>query len=49
MLTIDKMNKKHQCLVVRCGAQEMRKYKLKQEKLSQSFTTDINQVIEIKV
>ena len=49
MLAIDKMNKKHQCLVVRCGAQEMRKYKLKQEKLSQSFTTDINQVIEIKV
>lgn len=49
MTAIDKMNNKYHCTMVRSGSQDKKKYKLKQEKLSGAFTTDINQVIEIKV
>lgn len=49
MEAMDKMNNKYHCMAIRTGSQDKKKYKLKQEKLSGAFTTDINQVIEIKV
>ncbi|MFV0391615.1 MAG: Y-family DNA polymerase [Paludibacteraceae bacterium] len=49
MAVMDSMNKKYHGMVIRTGSQDQKKYKLKQEKLSKAFTTDINQVIEIRV
>lgn len=49
MNTMDKMNSKYHCMMVRTASQDKKKYKLKQEKLSNAFTTDINQGIIIQV
>lgn len=49
MNTMDKVNQKYHCMIVRTGSQDKKKYKLKQEKLSAAYTTDINQGIIIRV
>lgn len=48
MGVMDKVNSKYHGMIVRTASQDKKKYKLKQEKLSNAFTTDINQGIIIQ-
>ncbi|MGC3977603.1 MAG: DUF4113 domain-containing protein [Paludibacteraceae bacterium] len=49
MYTMDSVNQKYHCMMVSTASQDKKKYKLKQEKLSNAYTTDINQGIIIQV
>ncbi len=49
MEAIDTLNSKHGKRLVRLGNQDASIHKMRQERLSKAYTTDINQVIEVKV
>mgnify|MGYP000992181233 CR=1 FL=1 len=49
MQVIDKLNMKYGQQLIRLGSQDRKTHKMRQEKLSQAFTTDINEVIEVKI
>lgn len=49
MEVMDKVNQKYHCSLVRSASQDKKNYKLKQEKLSNAYTSDINQIIDIVV
>lgn len=49
MEAIDTLNNKHGKRLVRLGNQDARIHKMRQERLSKAYTTDITQIIEVKV
>lgn len=49
MAAIDKLNKKYDKQLVRLGNQDQKVHKMRQEHLSRSYTTDINQLLEVKL
>lgn len=49
MLAVDRINGKYGQQLVRLGSQDKRVNKMRQEKLSQAFTTDINEIIEVRI
>ncbi|WP_019540551.1 Y-family DNA polymerase [Proteiniphilum acetatigenes] len=48
MQSIDKLNKKYGQQLIRLGSQDKKVHKMKQERLSRAFTTNINEIIEVK-
>ena len=49
MSTIDKMNKKYKDYKIKLGNQDLeRTWKMRQERLSPRYTTNINEIIKIK-
>lgn len=49
MKAVDRLNNKYGKQLIRLGNQDARIHKMRQERLSQAFTTDINQIIKVKV
>lgn len=49
MQVIDKLNMKYGPQLIRLGSQDKKVHKMKQERLSQAFTTNINEIIEVRV
>ena len=49
MQTIDKLNNKFGNPVLKLAAQEFRTWKMKQEHLSPRYTTNINEVIRVRL
>lgn len=48
MKAIDHLNLKHGQRVIRLGNQDNKIHKMRQERLSQAYTTDFNQILEVK-
>lgn len=49
MSAVDKLNGKYGSHKIRLASQDTKVWKMKQEKLSRHFTTNINEIIEVKV
>ena len=49
MEAIDSLNSKHGKRVVRLGNQDEKIHKMRQERLSKAYTTDFNQLLEVKI
>lgn len=49
MSAIDKLNSKFGTQKIRLASQDVKTWKMKQERLSRHFTTDLNDIIEVKV
>lgn len=49
MNTVDKLNEKYGKRIIRLGNQDARIHKMKQERLSKAYTTDMNQLLEVKL
>ncbi|WP_321437344.1 DUF4113 domain-containing protein [uncultured Bacteroides sp.] len=49
MKAIDKLNTKYGSQKIHLAAQDTKVWKMKQEKLSKRFTTDINDILDVKI
>lgn len=49
MQAIDRLNGKYGKHLLRLGSQDAKMHKMRQEKLSQAYTTDFNQLLEVKI